>query len=103
MAKVNRHERRRRAKVFEQHEVELDPAAEALLGEHIFPGDTATNIETGEVTAAPDLKVTITRELVTKARLLGWSGAELVAEAIRLAMPGASDIEVMGAIPPRSN
>jgi len=40
--------------------------------------------------------ITISRELVDKARALGWSSGELFAEAIRIALPGAFNIEVLG-------
>jgi hypothetical protein len=42
----------------------------------------------------PDIKVTITPELIDTARILDWNGAQLMAEAIRRAVPGATDIEV---------
>jgi hypothetical protein len=68
--------------------MKLDPAAEALIGTHTISGGIRENIDTGEVNPAPDITITITRELVTKARMLGWSGAELFAEAIRQQTPG---------------
>ena len=43
--------------------------------------------------------ITISRELVDRARALNWSTAELFAEAIRIALPGAFNIE---AAPPRA-
>jgi hypothetical protein len=43
--------------------------------------------------------MTISRELVDRARALNWSTAELFAEAIRIALPGAFNIE---AAPPRA-
>ena len=46
--------------------------------------------------------ITISRELVEKARVLNWSNGELFAEAIRIALPGAFNIEVLGKAPPRA-
>jgi hypothetical protein len=43
--------------------------------------------------------MTISRELVDRARALNWSTGELLAEAIRIALPGAFNIE---AAPPRA-
>jgi hypothetical protein len=43
--------------------------------------------------------MTISRELVDRARALNWSTGELFAEAIRIALPGAFNIE---AAPPRA-
>ena len=37
--------------------------------------------------------ITISRALVSKATALNWSTGELFAEAIRIALPGALDIE----------
>jgi hypothetical protein len=46
--------------------------------------------------------LTISRELVEKARALDWSNGELFAEAIRIALPGAFNIEVLGKAPPQA-
>ena len=46
--------------------------------------------------------VAISRELVEKARALDWSSGELFAEAIRIALPGAFNIEVLGKAPPQA-
>jgi hypothetical protein len=43
--------------------------------------------------------ITISRQLVAKAMALDWSTGELFAEAIRIALPGAFDIEPA---PPRA-
>jgi hypothetical protein len=43
--------------------------------------------------------MTISRELVDRARALNWSTGELFAEAVRIALPGAFNIE---AAPPRA-
>jgi hypothetical protein len=40
--------------------------------------------------------MTISRALVKKATALNWSTGELFAEAIRIALPGAFDIEALG-------
>jgi hypothetical protein len=40
--------------------------------------------------------MTISRTLVGKARALNWSTAELFAEAVRIALPGAFNIEPVG-------
>jgi hypothetical protein len=43
----------------------------------------------------PDMiEVQVTQELIDMADALGWTGAQVVAEAIRRAVPGAHDIEV---------
>jgi hypothetical protein len=42
----------------------------------------------------PDIEIQVTQELIDKARVLGWTGAELFAEAIRLAYPEMRDISV---------
>jgi hypothetical protein len=39
--------------------------------------------------------MTISRELVDRARALNWSTGELFAEAIRIALPGAFNIEAL--------
>jgi hypothetical protein len=39
--------------------------------------------------------ITISRELVAKARALDWSTSELFAEAVGLALPGAFEIEAL--------
>jgi hypothetical protein len=54
-------------------------------------------------TTGEEVQIPISAELYDKARLLGWTGAQMVAEAVRLARPGAVDIEVMGATPPLAN
>jgi hypothetical protein len=43
----------------------------------------------------------ISRELVEKTRALDWSNGELFAEAIRIALPGAFNIEMVGKAPPK--
>jgi hypothetical protein len=43
--------------------------------------------------------MTISRELVDRAKALNWSTGELFAEAIRIALPGTFNIE---AVPPRT-
>ena len=80
--------------------MKLDPAAEALIGTHTISGGTREDTETGEVEPAPDVTITITRALVTKATKLGWSAAELFAEAIRQQLSWATNISVMGKPPP---
>ena len=44
--------------------------------------------------------ITISRELVAKARALDWSTSELFAEAVGLALPGAFEIEALSKAPP---
>jgi hypothetical protein len=46
--------------------------------------------------------MTISRALVEKATTLNWSTGELFAEAIRIALPGAFDIEAPGKATPRA-
>jgi hypothetical protein len=45
--------------------------------------------------------ITISRELVAKARALDWSTSELFAEAVGLALPGAFEIEALSKAPPQ--
>jgi hypothetical protein len=45
--------------------------------------------------------ITISRELVAKARALNWSTRELFAEAVGLALPGAFEIEALSKAPPQ--
>jgi hypothetical protein len=72
----------------------LDPAAERLIGTHRLISAEPS---------APQITVTITRDLVIKARTLGWTGKQLFAEAIRLSVPDSVDITVGGTVPPRHN
>jgi hypothetical protein len=46
--------------------------------------------------------VTISRALVEKATALNWSTGELFAEAIRIALPGAFNIEPLSKVTPRA-
>jgi hypothetical protein len=46
--------------------------------------------------------MTISRALVEKATTLNWSTGELFAEAIRIALPGAFNIEALGKATPRA-
>ena len=46
--------------------------------------------------------ITISHELVAKAMALNWSTGELFAEAIRIAVPGAFNIEALGKATPRA-
>ena len=46
------------------------------------------------------VSMTISRELVDKARALNWSTGELLAEAIRTTLPGAFDLEARGRASP---
>jgi hypothetical protein len=55
---------------------------EKLISEHPFFGGTETNSKTGVKLPAPDLMIKVTRELVARARLLGWSEHELFFEVI---------------------
>jgi len=46
--------------------------------------------------------MTISRALVEKATALNWSTGELFAEAIRIALPGAFNIEALGKATPQA-
>jgi hypothetical protein len=43
-------------------------------------------------------EIRVSPEMVIRARHLGWSGRQMMIECIKHAMPGASDIEFMGAV-----
>jgi hypothetical protein len=43
--------------------------------------------------------ITISRELVARAMTLDWSTGELFAEALRISVPGALEIELLGKAP----
>jgi hypothetical protein len=89
---MNRSQRRTNLKHAARYK--LDAAAERLIGTQKFKCDDPDG---------PDFTVTLSRELVTKARLLGWNSKQLLAEAIRLSFPEATDITVGGTAPPRAN
>jgi hypothetical protein len=71
--------------------IKLDPAAEALIG--------PMKLESRD--GGPPLTINLTRALVEKARLFGWSSGELIAEAVRLQLPDATGIVALGKSPPR--
>jgi hypothetical protein len=67
--------------------------AEPLPG---YTGPEMTAEEAQAAMATPEIRVT--PEMVIRARHLGWSGRQMMIECIKRAMPGASDIEFMGAV-----
>jgi hypothetical protein len=88
----------------EANELWLTPEDETYVGAYSLDGGSVEDLVTGEIRPCDqELSCTITRELVSKARALGWTGAQLMAEAIRLSVPGAHSIEVAGTEPPRAN
>jgi hypothetical protein len=65
------------------HQAALEKANERLVAARIeFPDEGCAKVT-----------MTISRELVDRARTLNWSTGELFAEAIRIALPGAFNIE----------
>ena len=57
------------------------------------PGGTRTNLDTGEEEPFEDeIHIPIPAKLYDKARALGWSSNQLIAEAMRLAHPEGCDI-----------
>jgi hypothetical protein len=65
------------------HEAAFEQANEQVVAAQIeFPHEGCAKVT-----------MTISRELVDRARALNWSTGELFAEAIRVALPGAFNIE----------
>jgi hypothetical protein len=95
---MNRDQRRaliKRWNLLHAARYEIDDVIERLIGTHIF--------EFASQDAAMKISITIGRDLVIKAQLLGWKFDELIAEAVRISAPGATNITVGGVAPPLAN
>jgi hypothetical protein len=71
--------------------VNLSPAL--AQGPKLSGGNTCPGVSQP---STPRVTMTISRALVEKATTLNWSTGELFAEAIRIALPGAFNIEAPG-------